>query len=146
MIIYPSNNVCQIFDFKILLNFFHDGNPCKKRDLCSFPFLERKKPGTNLLKQASKDSEFDNFSHFSIPAFGVELMKKRTLAQKKRTLKDLNAAREQAGLKKYEGETRICLKCSRPFFSLGSWNRVCEGCTSVINKRDEPAETYSINR
>ncbi len=72
-------------------------------------------------------------------------MKKRTLSQKKRTLKDLNIARRQVGLSKAEGTTRLCLKCSRPFYSLGNWNRLCEGCTSIINKRNESLETYSMS-
>lgn len=72
-------------------------------------------------------------------------MKKRTLAQKKRILKDINIARSQVGLPKTGGSTKACLKCNRSFYSLGNWNRLCEGCTSIISKRDESLDTYSIS-
>ncbi len=71
-------------------------------------------------------------------------MKKRTLQQKKRILRDLNVARDQVGLPTMKGTTRHCLKCSRPFFSMGSWNRLCESCSSVIQKRDDVVETYRV--
>lgn len=72
-------------------------------------------------------------------------MKKRTLSQKKRTLKDLNIVRKQVELPKQEGATRLCLKCNLAFYSLGNWNRICEGCISLINKREASLEIYSIS-
>lgn len=73
-------------------------------------------------------------------------MKKRTLNQKKRILHELNMARQQTGLPKLEGGSRICLKCGRPFFSMGKWNRICESCSFIISKKEEPLETYHIGR
>ena len=72
-------------------------------------------------------------------------MKKRTIAQKKRMLKELNMARGQVGLPELEGQTRICLKCGRPFFSMGNWNRICEGCTAIISKREESLESHRLS-
>ena len=71
-------------------------------------------------------------------------MKKRTLAQKKRILKELNIARRQTGLPTFEGTYRTCLKCGRSFFSMGNWNRICEGCTALIHKKEETVELHNV--
>ena len=46
-------------------------------------------------------------------------------------LKEVNEFRHRLRLKQIVVKNRECLKCTRPFLSTGSWNRLCTGCNQL---------------